>query len=90
MNLEVLLPDEQRYDRFRAKHSEFGHVEMAECDICGNLQWCCTRTKDPIGYSVLRLQSCDKCQEVFTRAPEIFTWAISAILKAQKDMKAKP
>lgn len=87
MRREFIKPRELRYQE-AWKHFERGPglVVMAECDICGYLDWRSTHTKEPDGYRIVPMEYCHRCEEVRQRSPEIFQWVINALAKTHVDI----
>ena len=74
---------EQFAARYRNGCAEgMGHVELAECPMCGWLEWRSLHRDKPIGVSVMpmrELRECDLCREAFSRDPELCAWVVSVI-----------
>ena len=70
--------------------ADTSHVRIAECDICGWLEWTSsTRCKageapshsvDAMGPS----RVCPICAQAQLRAPEVFRWVLSVMAKAKE------
>lgn len=70
--------------------ADSGHVDIAECGVCGHLEWRCTNTNQPKGYSVSQMTNpCGRCVEAFHRAPEVVDWALAAIGKLREELAQK-
>jgi hypothetical protein len=82
---------DERLSRFAAScGGSSGHKELSECQVCGHLEWQCTRTREPDGYSVSpREYGCPVCAEAFMRAPEVVQWVMAALSKVEEDMAAR-
>lgn len=89
MSLIDRLPDPAEHHKTYADYmrSGKGHVEICECELCGNLSWHCTRIDEPDGYSVRPAQGCQKCLEVKMRAPEVFDWMVRVVGMLGRDIK---
>ncbi len=75
-----------KYENFIEKYRYEGQVTILECNICGHLQWGCSKISGQ-GYNVEPLYDCNKCAEVVCRSPEITQWVLNVIKQAFRKNK---
>ncbi len=90
MNIEHLPTKNERYEDF-VKHQirdGYNYLEIAECDICGYLEYKSASKREQKGYNVEILQQteCKKCVEIVMRNPEIYNWILTVIWKTLRDL----
>lgn len=68
------------------KHIHPGcYVYLKECSICGNLTESGYYPNRSEGYdlSVIHPTECVRCNNIFSRNPEIFEWVLSVVAKSK-------
>lgn len=61
-------------------------VTLAECEICGWLEWVCSTEAAEPGVSVqpIRDMGCPRCTSVRFRNPEVFNWVLCTLIKHEQ------
>lgn len=67
-------------------HAETHHLTLAECDICGWLEWVSSAEAEKPGVSLERMEAgrCPRCASVRTRNPEVFNWVLSTLVQHEQ------
>jgi hypothetical protein len=88
----MMLTKQERYQKAATHFSKgVGHVTIAECDVCGYLDWQSTDLKKPASYTVITqlLGSCPICTEVLKYSPHVMNWVLSVVNKMREDIVAE-
>ena len=82
---------EDLYEKVAEQYgSKNGFVTLAECKLCGCLEWVSTSTTKPRGYVVVELHAeCPYCMEVAMACPEVFIWVMKVVNKLKEDLEGK-
>lgn len=87
MILDVMTRDE-RIAHFAKSQpcAETHHLTLAECDICGWLEWISSAVADKPGVSLGRMgaERCPRCSSVRMRNPEVFNWVLSTLVRHEQ------
>ena len=87
MTLDVTSRDERiahfAKDQPRA---ETHHLTLAECDICGWLEWISSAEAEKPGVSLERMEGgrCQRCASVRMRNPEVYHWVLSTLVQHEQ------
>ena len=79
----VLTDDDKK--RILEEHGP-GNVQMRYCRLCGFMRWASTYGKEPDDVTLIDFDNhginsmCDRCIEVFQRAPEVCEFVAGVIL----------
>lgn len=70
---------------FAQRYSTTGKVVLAECRVCGLVDWLATYKDESPGFQLAPMHDCPRCFSVRARAPEVFQWVTAVVLKAETD-----
>ncbi len=87
-----MIPDvmtrDQRIAEFakRQPRADTHSISIAECDICGFLDWVCSNPAEAPSVTVERMEvgRCPRCASVQMRSPEVFSWVLSVLVKHEQ------
>lgn len=70
----------------RQPYAQTHHLTLAECDICGWLDWISSIKAEKPGVSLTRIKAkrCPRCTSVRMRNPEVFNWVLSTLVQHEQ------
>ena len=70
----------------RQPHAETHHLTLAECAVCGWLDWISSAPAESPGVSVERMEPgrCPSCASVQMRSPEVYNWVLSVLVQHEQ------